>query len=426
MAIKKTEGPVSMAAASRYSRRRAGSALAAAPAVLAMVLLLGVASAARAADPSPPPAAPGPAPDTFHATDSQWATLKIGPARAVVFHTRYDTDGQIAFNDDATTPVFSPFSGRVVQVPVHAGDKVAKGDPLLVVDAAEFSQAQNDLATAVGGLAAAQAQLTLARTAEQRQHALVDAEGGALKDWQQSQVDLANAEAACRTAAATLDAVRNRLRILGRSDAEITALEHHPAAPRGAEAVVRAPIGGTVIQRQVGVGQYINSAASSGAQIFSIGDLSTVWLVANVREADAPAMRLGSPVDVSVLAYPGRVFHGRVSYVAPSIDPVTRRLVVRAVLDNPDQALKPQMFATFSIQDGDAATAPGVPDAAIVYEGEEARVWVANPTDKTIGLRQVTVGRTQDGLVEIVKGLKAGENIVLQGALFIDRAVKGD
>jgi cobalt-zinc-cadmium efflux system membrane fusion protein len=365
---------------------------------------------------------------SFKATDGQWATLSFTKVENRTFLVQRETDGKIAVNDDSTTPVFSPFSGRVTKLAAHAGDVVKKGDPLLLIEASEFVQAQNDLVAALGTLAAAKAQLFLAVTAEKRQHDLYEAKGAALKDWQQSQVDLANAQAAFDSAEIALAAVRNRLRILGRSDAEIAALEAQPDRLKmAAEAVVPSPIGGTVISRQVGPGEYINSAASSGSQIFTIGDLSSLWLVANVREADALMFHVGDRVQVTVLAYPGRVFQGKLTYVAPTIDPNIRRLPVRAEIKNEDGALKPEMFASFRVISGAGSSdSPAVPEIGVIYEGDKARVWVANDADKTIALRQVKIGRVQDGFVEVIDGVKPGETVVTKGALFIDRAAKGD
>src|SRR5260370_41035241 len=126
--------------------------------------------------------------------------------------------------------------------------------------------------------------------------------------------------------------------------------------------VVPAPVRGTSPQRQIGVGQYINSEASGATNpVFTISDLSIVYLIANVREVDAPLMHVGLPLEVHVLAYPGRVFKGKVSYVSPSIDPNTHRLPVRADVENPDGALKLGMFANFSIITWEPFRAPAVP-----------------------------------------------------------------
>ena len=192
-------------------------------------------------------------------------------------------------------------------------------------------------------------------------------------------------------------------------------------------AVVPAPIGGTVIQRQGGLGQTIVSAAAGAtAALFQIGDLSKVWLVANVREEDAPLIRRGDSVEVHVLAYPNRVFTARVTHVAPTIDPSTHRMSVRAEIDNPDDALKPEMFASFRIITGPATTSLAIPIGALVYEGSDVHVWVANPADKTIAEREIRMGAIRDGMAQVLDGLEPGEQVVTAGSLFIDRAVTGD
>ncbi len=166
--------------------------------------------AAAAGPPSPP--------GTFRATEQQLKTLTIEPVGLHGFVSEELTEGKIAVNADRATPVFSPYSGRVTRVIAGLGDVVRPGAPLATVDASEFVQAQNDLSTA-------SAQVKLARINETRKHALYDAKGGSQQDWQQAQADLASAEAA-------LQSVRNRLRIFGKSDAEIDALEKsQPSTP---------------------------------------------------------------------------------------------------------------------------------------------------------------------------------------------------
>ncbi len=364
----------------------------------------------------------------FRPTPQQWAGFRIQPAEEKPFRPAQDTDGKIAIDDDLVTPVFSPYSGRVVKLFASAGDTVRQGDPLFAVQASEFVQAQNDLVAAGATLRTTRAQANLAETNEKRQHELYLAHGAALKDWQQAQVDLATAQGNLSSAQIAVSAVRNRLRILGRSDAEIAAIESAPDLLKlDPVAQVTAPIGGTVIQRQVGLGETIVSAAAGATNpLFQIGDLSKVWLVANVREEDAPLIHLGDSVEVHVLAFPNRVFTARVTHVAPTIDPTTHRLSVRAELDNPDGALKPEMFASFRIITGPAATTLAVPVGALVYEGSDVHVWVANPADKTIAARDIRLGAVQDGMAQVVDGLKPGEQVVTVGSLFIDRAVTGD
>jgi cobalt-zinc-cadmium efflux system membrane fusion protein len=373
-------------------------------------------------------ATPEAAETAFKPTPEQWAGFKIAPVAVRTFSTTEETDGTIALDDDRNTAVYSPYSGRVAKLFAKAGDQVQQGQPLLAVEASEFVQGENDLVTAVSGLATARAQLQLAQTNERRQHDLFLANAGAMKDWQQSQVDLATAQGNTNTAEIALGAVRNRLRILGKTDKEITALESSRNMQSfNPSSVVVSPIAGTVTQRQVGLGQYIVNQSNGGSTpVFSIGDLSHVWLVANVREADAPLVHLGDPVEVGVLAYPRRVFKAHVIYVAPAIDPNTHRLTVRAEVENPDLALKPSMFASFRIVSGNTHSSPAVPDSAVVYEGEKARVFVADPAAKTIAIREIRVGRIEDGVVEVDDGLKADDHIVTSGSLFIDRAIQGD
>jgi membrane fusion protein, heavy metal efflux system len=310
----------------------------------------------------------------------------------------------------------------------RAGDDVARGDPLFAIQGSELAQAENDLITAASNLKTTRAQLALAQTNEKRQHALYLAQGGALKDWQQSQVDLATAQGNLNGASIALAAVRNRLRILGTSDHDIDTIETTSNLLQlNAETIVAAPISGTVVQRQIGLGQNIVSA-SSGASVavFMIGDLSKVWLVAYAREEDAPLLHKGDPVQVSVLAFPGKVFNARLAYVASSIDPNTHRLLVRAEVENPNHELKPEMFARFRIITGEDAAAPGAPESAVVYEGDTAHVWLANPAMKTLTIRPIKAGRDHDGTIEVLSGLKPGDAVVTNGAVFIDRAAAGD
>jgi cobalt-zinc-cadmium efflux system membrane fusion protein len=358
----------------------------------------------------------------FTPTKEEWAGLAIERLATRIFRPEEIAEGNIAIDDDLTTPVFSPYSGRVVRLIAKLGDNVERGAPLFAVEATEFVQAANDLIAAVAALKTARAQLAQAEINEKRAHELYLAKGGALKDWQQSQTDLAAAQNTTRSADIALAAVRNRLRILGKSEKDIAALEAQPTQKLEPVTIVTAPIAGTVTQRQVGLGQYIQSVASGASSpVYTVGDLSTVWLIAHIREADASRMRVGQAVEVTVPAYPGRVFTAKLSWIAPSIDKDTHRMPVRADVENPGAALKPMMFASFKIVTGEAVAAVAVPQSAIVYEGDTARVWVARD-DGRIESRKISTGQTSDGMVEIREGLSPGETVVTRGTLFIDRA----
>jgi len=374
---------------------------------------------AMSAPPPTPPAAPDDG--TFAATDRQWATLRFETVHAHSFTDAATSDGKIAVDDDLTTPVFSPYTGRVTRIMAKAGDLVHAGTPLFVVAASEFVQAQSDLVTARGAITAADAQYRQSRDAEARQHDLYDHKGAALKDWQQSQTDLASADAAKRNAEASLLAVQNRLRILGADGAGAASL----GGTHG-EAIVRAPVDGIVTQRLIGLGQNIGSVSGGGnaTQAFTISDFRKVWLVGNLREEDAPRAHIGQLVQLR--PYVGQPLQARLTYVAPSIDPGTRRLLVRAEVPNLDGRLKPETFATFSLLTGSERQSLSVDQEAVIYEGNTARVWIALPRTHRLGLRPVTTGATVDGRVEITGGLKDGDTVVTAGSLFIDRGAKAD
>jgi cobalt-zinc-cadmium efflux system membrane fusion protein len=398
--------------------------------LLALLAAIGVSRAlSKKTDPAHddnPSAADALPPNTFRPTKMQWDSLHIEPVSVRNFHSEEVTDGAIATNDTTTVNVFSPYSGRVAAVNAKVGDMVRKGDALMTVEATEFVQVQNDLVTAEAALNTANVQLNQAKKNENRQHELYLAKAGALKDWQQSQADLASAQNNVRTAGIALAAVRNRMRILGKSDKDILALETKPDAQKMASAaVVVAPINGTVVQRQLGPGQYIQSASAGAANpVFSIADLSTVWLVANLRESDVGRIRVGQEVEVRVPAYPDRVFKAKVNFISPVVDANTHRVPVRAQIDNRDGALKPAMLASFRILTGTVSMVPSVPQSAVVYEGSDARVFVAR-SDGLIEARSIRVGRQNGEMIEVVSGLAADEKLVTSGALFIDRVTKG-
>jgi cobalt-zinc-cadmium efflux system membrane fusion protein len=387
--------------------------LAGAGAVLALTLLV-VPAAVRSMGRKPDVEQAPPPPGTFRPTPEQWKALTFVKVGDQAFAPVISTEGQIATDDDVTLQITPPFSGRVVSVAVKAGEHVVKGQTLLTAEASEVAQASSDLATATANLAAAQTQLATAKANADRQQALLKIDGAAVKDVQQSMSDLATAQATYRGDQAALKAVDERIAILN-------------VKPSKAGVVgLPAPISGVVTARAVGPGQYLNATANGATTpIFTVSDLSKVWLVANVREDDAGRLRVGQPIEMHVAAFPDRTFKATLDYVAPMIDPATRRLPVRAVIANPDGALKPAMFADFAIKTGPDQTAVAVPTAAVIYEGDKARVWIAR-TGRALGLREITTGRTSDGEVEVLSGLNPGDEVVVSGALFIDRAAKTD
>jgi len=353
-------------------------------------------------------------------TVAEWASLTIEPVTERVFRAERITEGKIAVNEESATPIFSPYAGRVTKLLVKPSDTVERGQPLFVIEATDAVQALNDFIAALGTLNTARSKLNLAQIVEKRANDLYSGKAVPLKDWQQSQADLTAAQNDLRSAETALEAGHNRLRILGRSEEQISTFQQ--TRQMSADTPIYSPIGGTVIQRKVGPGQFINSGASD--PVFIVGDLSTVWLTAFVRESEASGVAVGQDVSFSVLALPGRVFTARVDYVAAAIDPSTRRLLVRATIDNKDGLFKPEMFANVTIYAGGDRPSVGVPKQALIYEGDRVRLWVVHD-DKSIELRKVETGLINGDLVEARANLKVGEKIVTRGSLFIDRAASG-
>ena len=356
----------------------------------------------------------------FYPTPAQWASLTVEPVAMEAFHEELVTEGKIAVDEDHATAIYSPYTGRVTKLLVAPGDKVSSGQPLFVLEAADSVQIQNDFIAASSAYNKARSQVNLTDTVEKRQRDLYELKATSLREWQQAQADLTAAQLDLQAAQATLEANRNRLRIIGKTDAEIDAFQRTMAI--SPETKVFAPLSGTVVQRKIGPGQFI--AAGSGDPVLMIGDLSTVWLAAYVRELDADKVKVGQPVKFSVLAQPGRVFEARIKYVDASIDPSSRRRMVRAEIPNIDGLLSPEMFATARIIVGEDAAMPAVPVGAVVYEGEDAHVWSVN-ADGSIALRPVRLGLANDHLIEVGAGLRPGEKIITKGSLFIDRMAAG-
>ena len=373
----------------------------------------------------PKAAAAPPAPETgvFRPTSDQLRSLTVVPAELRSFDQVETTSGRIEADGDKTTPVISPFTGRVIEVLAEAGQRVTRKTPLFAVAATEAAQGRADLASALGALETARSQLKLAQETEQRQGELYRSAGGAQKDFRQAESDRIAAEGQARSAEAALGSARSRLAALGQSEADIAALEKTPASRAvPARAVVYAPVDGVVTRRALGPGQAI---AAGGDALFAVSDLSTVWLTAEVPETSAGKVRQGAEVEVATPAWPGRLFRAKVTYVAPALDPDTHRLPVRATIANADGALKPEMSARFRIDSGAIDRSLAVPESALIREGDTARVWVLD-ADGALRLRPVVAGMAQDGMVQISQGLRPGERVVSKGALFVDQAGQPD
>ena len=359
-------------------------------------------------------------PSRFKPSEAVWASLSIEQVSERIFRAEHVTEGKISVNEDSSTPIFSPYTGRVTKLLVKPSDVVERGQSLFIIEATDTVQALNDFVAALNALNTARSKLNLAQIVEKRQDDLYSGKAVPLKDWQQAQADLTAAQNDVRTAETAVEAAHNRLRILGRSEEQITTFQR--TRQISADTPIYSPIGGTVVQRKIGPGQFISSGASD--PVFVIGDLSTVWLTAFVRESEAAEIKLGQEINFTVLALSGRTFKTSIDYVSAAIDPSTRRLLVRATIDNNEGLFKPEMFANVTIFAGADHTSVGVPKQALIYEGERVRLWVAH-NDRSLELREIRTGLTNGDLVEVLTNLKAGEKVVTRGSLFIDRAASG-
>jgi cobalt-zinc-cadmium efflux system membrane fusion protein len=361
----------------------------------------------------------------YRPTPKQWASLGVSPVAEVVFRNEHMTEGKISVDEDRATLVFSPYSGRVIKLLAKPGDAVTAGQPLFIVEAPDMVQAQNDFINSIAGLNKARSALDLARIVEQQNKTLFEGKAGSLRDLQQSQANTRAAENDVRATQTSVEVSRNRLRILGMTDDEITKFSDTGAV--SPHMTIYSPLAGTVIQRKVGPGQYINTSsqnANASDPSFVIGDLSTVWLIAYVRESEAPNVRVGQAVQFKVLAYPQRTFSANINYVATSLDTGTRRLLVRATIDNSKNLLRPEMFANVKIVTTEGDSSLGVPLEAIVYDGKSTHVWIAR-SDQSVERREIKTGQSNGQMVEVLDGLRHGESVISKGTLFVDRAAAG-
>ena len=358
----------------------------------------------------------------YYPTPKQWASLTTESVTETVFRAEHLTEGKIAVDEDRATLVYSPYAGRVTKLLAKPGDQVVAGQPLFTVEAPDMVQAQNDFMTAVAALNKARSALELAKIVENQNKSLSVTHAVPLRDLQQSQAATLAAQNDVRAAETSLEVVRNRLKILGKTDEEITIFsETGSISP---QTTIHSPIAGTVVQRKVGPGQYVNTTSNSAAAndaTFVIGDLSTVWLIAYVRESEAQNVKIGQALQFTVLAYPKRVFTANIAYVATSFDPGTRRLLVRATINNGDGRLRPEMFASVTILTGEGDSSPAVPREAVIYDGKTAHVWIARD-DHAVEQRTIKTGLSNGQKIQVLDGLSLGEKVVTKGSLFVDRA----
>ncbi|TCH98052.1 efflux RND transporter periplasmic adaptor subunit [Roseococcus sp. SYP-B2431] len=357
----------------------------------------------------------------FRLSEKEMRALRIEPVASRDFRPERMADGRIAYNDDRSTPMLSPYTGRVMRAFARVGDRVEAGAPLYEIETPDVTGAANDLLGALDNVQKATVALAQARREDARQASLFSARAASQRDVEQARAASAAAESDLRSAHAQAEANRDRLRVLGRTPDQIAEIERTRQV--SGLITVTAPMAGTITQRRAGPGQWLT--AGQGEPVFTLADLSTMWLIANVREMDVPMIRVGQPVDVRVNALPDRHFDARIVRTAAGLDPATRRLMVMAEIQDPGGELRPEMFATFRIEVGETSRAPAVPASAVIFRGDEANVWVSLPEGR-FAMRRITPGLRSESMIEARAGLADGDRVVTGGALFIDRASRID
>jgi cobalt-zinc-cadmium efflux system membrane fusion protein len=348
-------------------------------------------------------------PRTVDLSEKQAATLKIGQVESRDFALLKTAVGTIDFNENMLVQVFSQYAGKILKANFNIGDDVKAGDVLFTIDSPDLLQAESTLLAAAGVL-------ELQKRALARATGLLKAGGSAQKDVDQSTSDQ-------QTAEGNYKAARDAVRIFGKTDAEIDQV----VDMRKVESSLRvpSPIAGRVVARNAAPG--LLTQPGNAPAPYSVADLSTMWMLANVIETDAPAYKVGQAVEVRVPAYPDTVFKGRVTTVGSMIDPNTHRQLVRSEIEDPQHLLRSGMFASFVIHVGDSARSLAVPAEGVVREGDGTMtVWVTSDR-RHFTKRTVKIGLQQDGWDQILDGLSPGETVVTDGAVFLsNKLLLGD
>jgi len=366
-----------------------------------LLLLLIAAASCQRGSAAQPVSEAAPPPNELWITQKQ--ILEAGIATTEVADRAVDnsltTTGRVVFSDARVGHVFSPVTGRVTSCLATLGQQVRRGTPLAILQSP-------DLATAVSDVEKADADLVAAQRDYERQKELYEAHAAA-------QRDLEAAESNYRKAKAERVRAAQKVSLLSSGS--------HGAQ----EYVLRAPIDGDVVARNATLGVEVQGQYSCGSapELFTIADLNPVWVLADVFEVDLPRVRIGAPVTLSVVSYPGRRFTGKVDWISGALDPATRTAKVRCTIANGDRTLRPEMFATVSIAT-DTHQKLAVPRTSVVRVGDQMVAFVDKGPSPGGGerfeRRIVGIDDTEAGdLVPVTRGLQRGEKVVSSGAIIL-------
>jgi cobalt-zinc-cadmium efflux system membrane fusion protein len=337
----------------------------------------------------------------FTVPQDQMVHVQVVPVEAVKLPRVLRLTGAVAYNSFETTPVITQVGGPVARILASPGQVVEQGQPLLYVSSPDYAQLRTNFLKTREAY-----QLSLksySRAADLYAHHAI------------ALADLEQAESTRNQAQADMQAAEQALRVLGVQPDHLLPERVSPEIP------VPAPIAGVVVERLAGPGQVIQAGAT---QVFTISNMNTVWVLANVYEHDLGFIHLGNPVDIQTDAYP-TTFHGKISFISPALDVTSRTLQVRIVTNNPGGMLRKDMYVTASVQASAIENALTVPDAAVLRTAEnEPFVYVVEDPAKPnqFGQRLVSVGESQGGKTQIVSGLRQGEHVAADGSLFLQFA----
>jgi len=376
---------------SGYRRLWAGLMLAA--------ILLGLISCEGDGRNVSPYAKDGSNPELFTIPQEQMAHVQVVKVQPTTLTRVLRLTGAVAYNAFRTTPVITQVSGPVSRVVVVPGQAVHQGEPMLYVSSPDYSQLRTNYLKAKDAHA-------LAQMAYDRAKDLYD--HGAI-----AQQNLEQAQSAEVQANGDLASAQAALKVLGITDPDSLI-----KSPPSFEVPVKAPIGGLVVEQDVAVGQLIQPGST---QCFVISDTNNVWVLVNIYQKDLPYIRVGETVAIQTDTYP-QVFHGRISYVAASLDPSTRTLQARIDTNNPGGKLKKDMYVVATVQAGTIPNAIALPDAAILRDSENQPFVYTAVAPNQFGRRPVTLGESLNGQTEVTGGLKPGDQVIGDGSLFLQFA----
>ncbi len=329
--------------------------------------------------------------------------ITVETAAVTAFRPVLEVTGTVAFNGDRSTQVLSPISGPVARLIAPLGAQVTPGQLLATVNSPDF-------ATAVAALRKSEADAANKARIAARAEALFQNDALSRADLEQARTDLASATADREAAILTL-------RSLGVEDATITALrEGKQTTP--VEAAIRAPIAGTVVERLINPGQLLQAGTTV---TFTVADLSSMWVLASVYSGDVALVRAGERVDV-LIDGTAKPVNAHVDYVAPIVDPGTKATSVRVVAENPGQLLRRDLFVQLRIHSSAERRGILISSSAVLRDDDNLPFVFIAAADGSFARRRVTLGAHADLRYEITSGLSAGDQVVANGALFIQFA----